>query len=91
MQICFTTSVLDNLLKFSVGKKRDMKYKVRIKRFVKLLQVRSLQPLFCLFAGNGVVIHVPSLFEELEKNELKGNKYLKTNPFSIELIYHKTG
>ena len=22
--------------------------------------------------GNGVVIHVPSLFEELEKNELKG-------------------
>jgi hypothetical protein len=32
---------------------------------------------------------VPSLFEELEKNELKGNKYLKTNPFSIELIYHK--
>ena len=32
---------------------------------------------------------MPSLFEELEKNELKGNKYLKTNPFSIELIYHK--
>ena len=22
--------------------------------------------------GNGVVVHVPSLFEELEKNELKG-------------------
>ncbi|KPJ20828.1 Adenylosuccinate synthetase isozyme 1 [Papilio machaon] len=25
-----------------------------------------------LFAGNGVVIHIPGLFEELKKNELKG-------------------
>jgi len=27
-----------------------------------------------LFAGNGVVIHLPGLFEELEKNESKGLK-----------------
>lgn len=29
---------------------------------------------FLLFAGNGVVIHLPGLFEELEKNESKGLK-----------------
>ena len=27
-----------------------------------------------LITGNGVVVHVPSLFEELEKNEAKGLK-----------------
>lgn len=28
--------------------------------------------MFCLHLGNGVVIHLPGLFEELSKNESKG-------------------
>ena len=28
--------------------------------------------IFTLFTGNGVVVHLPGLFEELEKNEAKG-------------------
>jgi adenylosuccinate synthase len=27
---------------------------------------------YLIFSGNGVVIHLPGLFEELKKNELKG-------------------
>ena len=50
------------------------------------MYVSTLTTFFCLFVGNGVVIHVPSLFEELEKNELKGKIFKKITPFSIELL-----
>ena len=37
-----------------------------------ILFFRNISNLIFLFTGNGVVVHVPSLFEELEKNEAKG-------------------
>ena len=39
----------------------------------RLVTARNLNT-FCLFSGNGVVIHLPGLFDELKKNEDKGLK-----------------
>lgn len=36
------------------------------------LRKNNLFEIFLSFAGNGVVIHLPGLFEELAKNEAKG-------------------
>lgn len=38
-----------------------------------IFDVLILQQKFCVYLlGNGVVIHLPGLFEEAEKNEKKG-------------------
>ena len=34
--------------------------------------LQTMEFLFSFFAGNGVVIHLPGLFEEGDKNEKKG-------------------
>ena len=33
--------------------------------------------MYFLFSGNGVVVHLPQMFEELQKNEDKGLKHLR--------------
>lgn len=42
-----------------------------LKAFLSCLLMDKLT-IICLFKGNGVVVHLPGLFDELEKNEKKG-------------------